>query len=304
MARGTTTRPRRRQAWRIGRVAGIDLRIHPTFLIHVAHAVLRAFGPPVSGLAWLTAVFGSVVVHELAHSLVAKRRHIPVHDIVLLPIGGVSEVERLPDHPGDELAVAIVGPLTSFAVAGISAATLLVSGGRLFPIDLTNGAFVHRLTWVNVMLGAFNLLPAFPLDGGRVLRALLAARHGLERATRSAASLGRALAVVIGVIGIFADAWLLLIAAFVYFGSRAEEAATIMHVRLAGRRVRDVMIAATEAEVLPALAPAHVRADDGLEEAVEAVTTAGATAATVHDGTGAVVGVLLLEDVAHLIGNR
>lgn len=292
---------RRRPGWRIARIAGIDVRVHPTFLVLMAFAVLGMFGPPVTGVVWLVLLFGSVVAHELSHSLVAVQRGIPVHDIVLLPIGGVSEIERLPDRPRDELLVAVVGPLTSFAIGALAGGVTVLLGGSLLPIDLVQGSFIHRLAWANVFLGGFNLLPAFPLDGGRVLRAALAERIGLERATPIAASLGRVAAALMALAGALVDIWLILIAAFVYLGSRAEEAATLVHVRLSGKRVSDVMLPIEGFDIHPALAPADVKADEPLEAAVEVLTRAGAAAAVVHDARGTVVGILRLEDVAHLV---
>ena len=299
---GGPIRPTRRGAgWRIGRLAGIEVRLHPTFFILVALALTGMLGPPAAGLAWLALLFSSVVAHELSHSLCAVHRGIPVREIVLLPIGGVSEIERLPDRPRDELSIAIVGPLTSLAIAAIAGAMTLIWGETLIPIDLTEGSFIHRLAWANVFLGAFNLLPALPLDGGRVLRAALTERLGLERATRVAASLGRAAAAAMAVAGALFDVWLLLIAAFVYLGSQAEEAATLVHVRLSGRRAADVMLALDGYGIHPALAPADVHEDDSLEAVIEILTAAGATAAAVHDSSGAVVGLIRMEDVAHLV---
>ncbi len=293
---------RRRLAWRIACIAGVDIRIHPTFLVLVAFVVAGWFGSPLSGAVWLGLLFGSVVAHELAHSVVAMRRGIPVRGIMLLPIGGVSEIERLPDHPRDELVVAIVGPAASFVVAAALATLTLSTGGSLLPLDLVTGSMLHRLLWANFLLGAFNLLPAFPLDGGRVYRAALAERIGLEQATRRAAALGRAAAGVMAVAGIFFDVWLVLIAVFVYFGSRAEEAATLVHLRLTGRDVGDAMVPVAGANIPQALALVHLEESDALEQAVDALTEAGAVAAVVHDRAGQVVGILRLEDVAHLVG--
>jgi Zn-dependent protease len=244
----STPRPteRRSLSFSIGHVAGIDIRVHLTFFLLVALFALGSSGPGgpgvVGGLIWLAIIFGCVVVHELAHSLVARSRGALVREIVLLPIGGVSKLEKLPESPIDELAIAIVGPAASVALAG--AAVLVAVGLRqpLFPIDLYGGPLLARLVWFNLIIAGFNLLPAFPLDGGRVFRALLERRYDLERATRLAARVGRALALTLVAVGVFVNLWFLIIGVFVYFGASAEEAATIVHARLRGSSVADVML--------------------------------------------------------------
>jgi Zn-dependent protease len=296
-----TDASRRRSSWRIAQVAGIDIRIHPTFLVLVGLAMAGWFGEVGAGLLWLLVVFGSVLLHELAHSLVARRRGIPVRDILLLPIGGVSEMERLPDRPKDELAVSAAGPATSLLTAATAAAVAWSTGVEVLPVDLVQGPVVHRILWANVMLGGFNLLPAFPLDGGRVLRAVLARRQGLERATRTAAAVGRVLAIAMGIIGLVGNLWLLLIAVFTYIGGRAEEAATVLHLRLGPRTVADVMVPADAVQIHPALVPMSVARDLDLETALEQLTNAQAAAAAVTDPAGVIVGILRVEDIAHLL---
>lgn len=236
--RGTTAAGRRGSV--VARVAGIEVRVHPTFWILVALAAVGAFGPPLPTLGWLGLLFASVTLHEFAHSVVARRRGIPVAGIVLLPIGGVSEMARLPDRPRDELAVAVAGPAASIAIGAGLLAVAAVSGVGAGPPALVAGPVVRRLGWTNLLLAGFNLLPAFPLDGGRVLRALLARRHGLEVATRVAATVGRRLAVALGVVGLLYETWLVFIAVFIYFGARAEELATMVHARIGRLHVADV----------------------------------------------------------------
>ncbi len=244
-------RPRRRPVTHrlsvsIGHVFGIDIRVHATFLLLVALFVLAYSGSGVpgvaAGLAWLVVIFACVVIHELAHSLVARRRGGVVHEIVLLPIGGVSKLERLPESPADELAIAIAGPLASLAIGVLAAAAALALGQSLLPVDMFAGPILPRIAWFNLLVGAFNLLPAFPLDGGRVFRALLERHRDLETATRQSARVGRVLAVLLIVVGLLLNFWLALIGLFVYFGASAEEAATIVHLRLKGLRVVDAML--------------------------------------------------------------
>jgi Zn-dependent protease/predicted transcriptional regulator len=236
----------RRWSVPIGRVFGIEIRVHATFVLIVplfALASSAADGPgPVAGLAWLVVIFACVVVHELAHCFVGRRRGAIVHEIVLLPIGGVSKLERLPESPNDEFAMAIAGPLASLGLALLAGAGAFALGQSFLPIDLIGGAILPRIAWFNLIIGGFNLLPAFPLDGGRVFRALLERHHDLETATRIAARTGRMLALVLIAAGILVDLWLLIIGFFVYFGASAEEAATVIHLRLEGLRVRDVML--------------------------------------------------------------
>jgi Zn-dependent protease len=248
VVRPSQPRPRVRRAssFSIGHVAGIEIRVHVTFLLLVALFAFGSSGPgglgAANGLLWLALIFLCIVVHELAHSLVARRRGATVREIVLLPIGGVSRLENLPESPPDELAIAIVGPAASIVLAAVAMLAAAVLRQRLWPIDLYRGPLFARLLWFNLIIGAFNLLPAFPLDGGRVFRALLERRYDLERATHLAARVGRALALTLVVVGIFVDFWLVLIGVFVYFGASAEEAATTVHVRLRGVRIADVML--------------------------------------------------------------
>ncbi len=236
--------PRRRPAsFSIGHVTGIDIRVHVTFFLIVALFAFATWSTGiVGGMVWLVIIFACIVVHELAHSLVARRRGAVVHEIVLLPIGGVSKLEHLPESPADEFAIAIVGPLASFGLAGFGALVALGLGVSLWPVDLATGSLLARLVWFNLLIGGFNLLPAFPMDGGRVLRSLLERHYDLEDATRIAARTGRAFAIGLAVVGILVDVWLVFIAVFVYFGATAEEQATIVHVRLRGVQLADVML--------------------------------------------------------------
>jgi Zn-dependent protease len=239
-------RQRRGYSFPIGKIAGIEIRVHATFFVLVVLFALGSSGPGgpgmIGGLIWLVLIFACVVIHELAHSLVARRRGALVREIVLLPIGGVSRLEHLPESPRDELAIAIVGPAASVALALVGALVLVGLRQPILPADLYGGPLLARLVWFNLVIGAFNLLPAFPLDGGRVLRALLERRYDLERATHIAARIGRGLAVALIAIGVFANLWFVFIGVFVYFGASAEEAATIVHLRLRDSVVADVML--------------------------------------------------------------
>ncbi|HEX4866676.1 MAG TPA: site-2 protease family protein [Acidimicrobiales bacterium] len=210
-------------------VAGIGIRVHASFLVLVVLVAMGSTAPGapglVPGLVWLVALFACVIAHELAHSVVARRYGIPVLEIELLPIGGVSKLERWPDDPPEALRVAAAGPAASIALGLTFIALCLLAGVSLWPPTIYGGGILARLAWVNLLLAVFNLTPALPLDGGRVLVAVLQPHLGRARATRAAARLGRALGAAMAVIGFFSNVWLLLIGLFVVLGSRAEEAA-------------------------------------------------------------------------------
>jgi Zn-dependent protease len=243
------SRPHKREPFKwsipLGRVAGIPISLHASFFLLVVLVIAANTGP--GGLGWFGAtiwillLFACVTVHELAHSVVARRRGATVRSIVLLPIGGVSRIERMPAKWSDELAVAIAGPLASLALAVLAGVACLFAHRSLLPVDLWSGALLPRLAWVNLVLAAFNLLPAFPMDGGRVLRAELERRHDVESATRLAARIGRTFAVILAFVGIFWDLWLILIAVFIYVGATQEELSTSVHLHLTGHPVGQLM---------------------------------------------------------------
>jgi len=206
---------------------GIRIRVHPTFIWLLL--IFLAFGGWSSVFLTLV-VFAFVVLHELSHSMVARAYGIHVQDITLLPIGGVARFGSMPEHPGTEFAISIAGPALNFAVVGLVYAVRSLAGPWLSApaVDLLNMVF-----YVNLVLGTFNLLPAFPMDGGRLLRAFLATGRGYLRATQIAVLVGRAIAV--GMVAIsFATMfmpevgwnwWLLIIAAFIWVSGKQEEMA-------------------------------------------------------------------------------
>lgn len=300
-------RGHRRSRWSfpLGRVLGIELRVHATFLLLVL-LVLATAGEVEGGvpaaLVWLALVFACVLVHELAHSAVARRRGVEVDEILLLPIGGVSRMARLPESARDELVIAVVGPLASFALALLAGVVAAAMGVALLPPTLSVGAVVVRLFWFNLVIGAFNLLPAFPLDGGRVLRALLEPRMGLEEATHRAARLGRAVAVVLAVAGVLVNLWLVLIAVFVYVGSAAEETATTLHVRLQGHRVADLMRASPVVRLGPhPVAAAVLDPDEPVTDDLLDLLQNAPHHTLPVERDGHLLGSLALDDVVHLI---
>jgi Zn-dependent protease/predicted transcriptional regulator len=225
-------------SYRVARIADIDIKVHITFGIILLLGGLdwgSRYGTSgaVFGVVLMTALFACVVLHELGHSLVAKHYGIPVREIVLLPIGGVAMLGRLPEKPRQELLIAAAGPAVNVVLAGI---LLLITGaiGGLTALDghgLIGGSapapslhtFLVWLLAANVTLVVFNLIPAFPLDGGRMLRALLAMGTDYAKATRIAAVIGQAFALVLGIIGVLGGHFILaLIAVFIFLGAGME----------------------------------------------------------------------------------
>ena len=226
-------------------VAGIEIRVHATMLLLVWLVVAASAdeGDAVApALAWLGLLFGSVLVHEFAHSLVALQRGVRVSEIELLPIGGVSKMDRIPDRPADELAIAAAGPLTSLAIGTSVLAVSMIAGQASWPPDLYAGPLWPRIGWLNLVLAGFNLVPALPLDGGRVLRALLERHVGPLRSTHLAARAGRYFAVAMIAAGALFNLWLIIIGVFVYIASEGEEAASVVHEQLGRLHAREVMI--------------------------------------------------------------
>ena len=204
-----------RMSWKLGRVAGIDVYLHPTFLIVLAYPQVIEGGS--LALLLVLAAFGCVLLHEFGHALMARRFGIETEDITLYPIGGVARLRRMPRSPGAELAIALAGPAVNFAiVAGLLVLDLFgLFDGSWGPSPA--GYFFGSLMWINLFLGLFNLIPAFPMDGGRVLRALLSGWLGRARATMIAAGIGRGLALAFGFYSLFQGRlmWVAL-AAFIY----------------------------------------------------------------------------------------
>ena len=245
-------------SWRIGRLAGIDVYVHATFLLLLAWVAMSAYQSERSGgavlraIAFILAVFAIVVLHELGHALTARRFGIATRDITLLPIGGVARLERMPREPRQELLVALAGPAVNVALAAVLYLVLRatpggpVTGDTMMLDDaLLQRSTVARLLTVNVWLALFNLIPAFPMDGGRVLRALLAMRSGnYARATETAARVGRFFALVFGLVGIFvvSNPFLVFIALFVWLGAAGEASAVQTSAMLDGVPLSHVMI--------------------------------------------------------------
>jgi Zn-dependent protease len=241
-----------RWSWKLGRIAGIDLRVHATFLLLLAWAAFegyRATGTTagaIGGVLFTLALFLSVVLHELGHALTARRYGVPTKDITLLPIGGVARLAYIPREPRQELNVALAGPTVTLVIIVLLYATLRLLGAS--PLASTQdvltsrAGFLRQLMWTNVSLFLFNLLPAFPMDGGRVLRASLALRMDYTRATQVAAKVGQAFALIFGILGMLYNPFLVLIALFVWIGAAGEAAEVARRTSLEGVPVERVMI--------------------------------------------------------------
>jgi Zn-dependent protease/predicted transcriptional regulator len=286
-------------SWRIGRIAGIDVYVHFTFLLllgwvglshYMAHGDL---GEATWGVIFILALFGIVVLHELGHALTARHFGIRTRDITLLPIGGVARLERMPDDPRQEMLVALAGPAVNIVLAaGIY--VVLALGQGLAPLSgvLSIGSsFLNQLFWVNVSLAAFNLLPAFPMDGGRVFRAALAMRFDYVRATQLAATVGQGMALVFAFLGLLFNPFLIFIALFVWIAAAEEGSLVQMRSALDGIPVERAMI--THFRTL--------RPDDTLAQAVEHVVAGFQQDFPVVED-GRLVGVLTRNDLTATLG--
>jgi Zn-dependent protease/CBS domain-containing protein len=236
----------------IGRAFGIDVKVHWTFLL-LAFFPLFVYlqsGNLVAALvitSVIAVLFFCVLLHEFGHSLVAQRLGIEIPDITLLPIGGLARLKSLPEKPADEVKIAIAGPLVNVVLAPIffGVAILLGADLRALPDPISGfgsvGQVFAYLGWINVALAVFNLIPAFPMDGGRVLRGLLATRFGPVRATDVAAAVGQFFALLFFLVGLFSNPLLLLIAVFIFFGASGESQMVRQRELMRGLNVSDVM---------------------------------------------------------------
>lgn len=235
---------------KLGRFAGIDVYVHVTFLALLAYFALVYWAERgtllgvLNGLALIIMLFICVLLHEYGHALTARRYGIGTKHITLLPIGGLALLESMPREPRQEIVVALAGPAVNVAIAAAVYLLILASGqtGALVGAEPTRMGFLPSLLAANVMLALFNLLPAFPMDGGRVLRALLSLRLDRVKATRAAAVVGQVLAVGLGFLGLNGNPFLILIAVFVWIGAAAEANAVEADARLEGRPVARAMI--------------------------------------------------------------
>ena len=240
-------------SFKIGRAFGIDVKVHWTFFLLLAFFAFLGFQNTQSPLVALVtalvvvALFFCVLLHEFGHSLIAQRLGLQVPDITLLPIGGLARLKSLPDKPADEVKIAIAGPLVNVVLAPIFFAIASLLGANLLaPPDLLEGVtsvgeVIVYLGYINVALAVFNLIPAFPMDGGRVLRGLLATRLGPVRATDISSSIGQLFAISFFVLGFLSNPFLILIAVFIFFGASGEAQMVRQRELMQGLAVSDVM---------------------------------------------------------------
>jgi Zn-dependent protease/CBS domain-containing protein len=285
----------------IGSVAGTAVRIHVTFLLFLAwiFGVSYISGGPQqawNGLEFLLLLFLCVLLHEFGHIFTARAFGVATPDVILLPIGGVSRLERIPEQPSEEFLIAIAGPAVNVAIAAL----LVFAGGaklelnHLVAIESTSASMVDRLAAVNVFLAVFNLIPAFPMDGGRVLRALLASRFGYVRATEIAAAIGQWVAFMLGFLGLFGNPLLIFIAIFVYLAASSE--AHLVAIRAVSR---GVPVTAAMMTQFATLTP-----DEHVDAAVETLLRTSQGEFPVVDGAGRPVGVLARNDLIRALKER
>jgi len=288
-----------------GEFAGIGVYLHWTFFIIPALAAFSGFaggGATAAALsvALVLAVFFCIVLHEFGHALTARVFGVGTRDITLYPIGGIARLERIPENPLQEFAIAVAGPAVNVAIAAVLAIVLVATAGfaELAPASFAVAStgvftFAANLMWINVVLVAFNMLPAFPMDGGRVLRATLAAFMPYERATAIAAGVGQVMAVLLAVAGLFYSWTLLLVAGFVFLAGRAEASQAKMRARMRGIKVGDVM----ERGVTP------LPANAALHEAVDVMSTLPQQEFPVVDN-GKLVGMISKQEAYRAVERR
>jgi Zn-dependent protease/CBS domain-containing protein len=285
----------------VGSVAGTKVRIHVTFLLLLAwifFANYLSVGPQAAwnALLFVTLLFLCVLLHEFGHIFTARAFGISTPEVILLPIGGVSRLEHIPEKPREEFLVAIAGPAVNVAIAVL----LIVFAGAklgmssLVTIENTSQGFIDQLAMVNLFLAFFNLLPAFPMDGGRVFRALLATRFGYVRATEIAAATGQLVAFALGFLGLFGNPLLIFIAIFIYLGAAAEA-----HVVAIRAMARGVPVTAAMVSNLATLTP-----DEHIDKAVETALHTSQGEFPVIDGMGRPIGLLARNGLIRALKER
>jgi Zn-dependent protease len=241
------------------KVGETQVRLHPTFfLLLLVVGIMQGASGGVSaglyGVAFISILFLCVLLHEFGHVLAARRYGIRTPDVTLWPFGGIASLERMPEKPSQEIVVALAGPavnvVIALALSLILGATLNM--GDVAQLERLQGSLLAQVAAANVALVIFNLIPAFPMDGGRVLRALLAWRLGFPRATRIAASIGQAIAVAMGIFGLFGNPMLVLVAIFIFLAASGESGYVQARDLTRGHLARDAMI--TSFERLPVTA--------------------------------------------------
>lgn len=272
----------------LGRLFGTPVRLHVTFVVFllVIGGVAYAQGGAASAVATVSLIallFGCVVLHEFGHILAGRRYGVTTRDVILLPIGGVARMEGMPRKPAQEIVVALAGP----AVNVVIAAVLFLALGGLPSVDATMqtdaSGIAARLLYANILLVVFNLIPAFPMDGGRVLRALLVTWRGPAMGTRDAVLVGRAFAILFGLTGLASgNVVLVLIGVFIFFAGASENQAAQVRHAVRGLRNKDVMITQF----------ATLGLDSSLGDAIDCRLRTGQSALPVTDRAGHFAGLV------------
>ena len=281
----------------IGRIAGTDIRLHFTFLlflawIGIADYLQGGLAAAMDSVAFILLVFLCVTLHEFGHIAMARRFGIRTPQVILSPIGGIASMERMPERPRQELLVAIAGPLVNVVIALLLVAGFGIAIGQITSIDFEAASLAERLLIVNVMLVLFNMVPAFPMDGGRVLRAVLAMNMGPARATALAARIGQGFAFLFVLLGLFYNPILMFVGIFIYLAAASEEQSAAFTGFASKLRVRDAM------EPSPIL----LAADEPLSKAIDALLSSPQKEFPVLDAVGRVAG--LLDRDAMILGLR
>jgi stage IV sporulation protein FB len=281
--------PPMRWSLNLGTIAGTVVQIHITFLlflvwIFVANYVTGGPDAAFGSLIFIVLIFGCVLAHEFGHILTARRFGVATPFVTLLPIGGVAQLERIPEKPSEELLIAAAGPAVNVVIA---LALVLFAGADLRPdslaaFDTSKVSLIDRLAMVNVFLVLFNLIPAFPMDGGRMLRALLSARLGFVRATEIAAQIGQGLAFAFGFLGLLYNPLLIFIAIFVYLAASSEAQLVAVRAMSRGVPVNEAMMTQY----------ATLTPEDHVDHAVETLLRTSQSEFPVVDGLGRPVGLL------------
>ncbi|HEX2215615.1 MAG TPA: site-2 protease family protein [Xanthobacteraceae bacterium] len=285
----------------IGRIAGTAVRIHITFLLFLvfiaaAGYVSGGLNAALSSLVFIVLIFLCVLAHEFGHIFTARAFGVNTPDVTLLPIGGVARLERIPEEPREEFLIAIAGPLVNVAIALILifVAGADVSGRHLAVVERPEVSMVDRLAAVNLFLAVFNMIPAFPMDGGRVLRAILGVRLGFTRATEIAAGIGQWVAFALGFIGLFTNALLIFIAIFVYLAASSE--AQLVAVRAMSRGVPVNAAMMTQYATL--------RPEAHIDEAIDTLLRTSQSEFPVVDASDRLVGLLGRNDMIRALKER
>jgi len=273
----------------IGSIAGTAIRIHITFLlfliwIFVAGWASGGLSDALNSLVFIVLLFACVLAHEFGHIFTARAFGVATPDVTLLPIGGVARLERIPEKPSEEFLVAIAGPLVNVAIAIVLIAVTPthLSADHFAAMESPKVSMIDRLAEVNIFLAVFNMIPAFPMDGGRVLRALLAIRLGHVRATEIAAMIGQWTAFGLGFIGLFYNPILIFIAIFVYLAAASE--AQMVSLRAMSRDVPVTAAMMTQFTTLTA--------DEHIDAAVQTLVRTSQNVFPVVDGNQRLIGVV------------